>query len=65
MADCLREKRISEKTHDGDEPYRYTCQKRLVEVGKDANGNDFIIRLLDTDEAPQVKASSVTESLGG
>jgi len=65
MADCLREKRISEKTHDGDEPYRYTCQKRLVEVGKDADGNDYIIRLLDTDEAPQVKASSVTESLGG
>jgi hypothetical protein len=65
MADCLREKRIAQKTHDGDEPYRYTCQKRLVEVGKDADGNDYIIRLLDTDEAPQVKASSVTESLGG
>ena len=65
MADCLREKRIAQKTHDGDEPYRYTCQKRLVEVGKDADGNDYIVRLLDTDEAPQVKASSVTESLGG
>ena len=47
MVDCLREKRVAEKTHDGDEPHRYTCEKRLVEVGKDENGKEYIIRLLD------------------
>jgi hypothetical protein len=65
MVDCLKQKRIAEKTHDGDEPHMYTCQKRLVEVGKDADGNDYIVRLLDTDENPEVKAESVTEQLGG
>ena len=65
MVDCLKQKRIAEKTHEGTEPYRYTCQKRLVEVGKDADGNDYIVRLLDTDENPEVKADSVTEKLGG
>jgi len=65
MVDCLKQKRIAEKTHDGDEPHMYTCQKRLVEVGKDADGNDYIVRLLDTDENPEVKAESVTEKLGG
>lgn len=65
MVDCLKQKRIAEKTHEGDEPHMYTCQKRLVEVGKDADGNDYIVRLLDTDENPEVKAESVTEKLGG
>lgn len=65
MVDCLKQKRIAEKTHDGDEPHMYTCQKRLVEVGKDADGNDYIVRLLDTDENPEVKAESVTKQLGG
>ena len=65
MVDCLKQKRIAEKTHQGDEPHMYTCQKRLVEVGKDADGNDYIVRLLDTDENPEVKAESVTEKLGG
>ena len=50
---------------EGTDPFRYTCQKRLVEVGKDADGNDYIVRLLDTDENPEVKADSVTEKLGG
>ena len=65
MVDCLKQKRIAEKTHEGTDPFRYTCQKRLVEVGKDADGNDYIVRLLDTDENPEVKAESVTEKLGG
>lgn len=65
MVDCLKAKRIAEKSYDGEKPFRYTCQKRLVEVGKDKNGKDYIIRLLDTDENPRVKAKSVTEKLGG
>jgi hypothetical protein len=65
MVDCLKAKRSQEKSYDGERPFRYTCQKRLVEVGKDKNGKDYIIRLLDTDENPRVKAKSVTEKLGG
>ncbi len=65
MVDCLKAKRSQEKSYDGEKPFRYTCQKRLVEVGKDKNGKDYIIRLLDTDENPRVKAKSVTEKLGG
>ena len=65
MVDCLKAKRSQEKSYDGEKPFRYTCQKRLVEVGKDKNGKDYIIRLLDTDENPRVKAKSVMEKLGG
>ena len=65
IVDCLKAKRSQEKSYDGEKPFRYTCQKRLVEVGKDKNGKDYIIRLLDTDENPRVKAKSVTEKLGG
>ena len=65
MVDCLKAKKVSERTYDGGKPFRYTCQKRLVEVGKDKDGKNYIIRLLDTDENPKVKAKSVTEKLGG
>ena len=62
MVDCLKAKRSQEKSYDGEKPFRYTCQKRLVEVGKDKNGKDYIIRLLDTDENPRVKAKSVRKN---
>jgi hypothetical protein len=65
MVDCLKAKKANEKTYDGGRPFRFTCQKRLVEVGKDKDGNNYIIRLLDTDENPRVKAKSITEKLGG
>lgn len=65
MVDCLKAKKVSERTYDGEKPFRFTCQKRLVEVGKDDKGNNYIVRLLDTDENPRVKAKSVTEKLGG
>lgn len=65
MVDCLKAKKVGERTYDGSDPFRFTCQKRLVEVGKDKDGNNYIIRLLDTDENPKVKAKSVTEKLGG
>jgi hypothetical protein len=65
MVDCLKAKKVGERTYDGSDLFRFTCQKRLVEVGKDKDGNNYIIRLLDTDENPKVKAKSVTEKLGG
>ena len=65
MVDCLKAKKVNEKTYDGGKPFRFTCQKRLVEVGKDADGNNYIVRLLDTEDNPEVKAKSVTEKLGG
>ena len=65
MVDCLKAKKTNERSYDGEKPFRFTCQKRLVEVGKDASGKDYIVRLLDTDENPKVKAKSITEKLGG
>tara|TARA_B100000497_G_C7681391_1_gene412259 strand:+ start:379 stop:654 length:276 start_codon:yes stop_codon:yes gene_type:complete len=65
MVDCLKAKKSNERSYDGGKPFRYTCQKRLVEVGKDDKGNNYIIRLLDTDENPRTKAKSITEKLGG
>ncbi len=65
MVDCLKAKKTNERSYDGEKPFRFTCQKRLVEVGKDASGKDYIVRLLDTDENPRTKAKSITEKLGG
>jgi hypothetical protein len=48
MSDCLKQKRELKRYGWKDSNNtRYACEKHKVEVGKDMNGKDYVIRVIE------------------